>query len=233
MTFSRPTQILVVDDDDQLRELLTLILRGEGYGVRAASDTETAKSEIERGDIDIVVLDVALGSADGREVLIEVRRRSQLPIIMISGDKRAEERILGLRLGADDFLVKPFSPLELVARVESVLRRSPPRAAPSPAPTSRAPGLVIDERTREVTVDGSPVDLTAKEFDLLAFMARSPRQVFSRGQLLEHVWASQPEWQDEATVTEHVRRVRRKIEQDPDRPRWVVTVRGVGYRFEP
>lgn len=237
MASARPTQILVVDDDEQLRDLLTLILRAEGYGVRTAGDIATAKAEIERGDIDMVVLDVGLGSADGREVLVEMRRQSQVPVIMISADSRPEDRILGLRLGADDFLGKPFSPLELVARVESVFRRARPapvaQVAADDVDAGHGSGLQIDERTREVTVDGAPVELTAKEFDLLAFIARSPRQVFSRGQLLEHVWASQPGWQDEATVTEHVRRVRRKIEVDPDRPRWLVTVRGVGYRFEP
>jgi DNA-binding response OmpR family regulator len=139
-----------------------------------------------------------------------------------------------LRLGADDFLAKPFSPVELVARVESVLRRvGRSQTAQADVPPDGATGLELDARTREVRVDGQPVELTAKEFDLLAFLVRSPRQVFSRGQLLEHVWSSRSEWQDEATVTEHVRRVRHKVEPDPERPRWITTVRGVGYRFEP
>ncbi len=231
MCADRAAELLVVDDDHQLRDLLALILRGEGYSVRAAGDADTALNEVRGGGLDLVVLDVGLGSGDGREVLAEIRRQGQLPVIMISAHGMPEERILGLRLGADDFLTKPFSPLELVARVESVLRRVRSAApAAEPEPTS---GLRLDERTREATLDGQRLDLTAKEFDLLAFLIHSPRQVFSRGQLLEHVWSSRADWQDEATVTEHVRRVRRKVESDPEHPRWIVTVRGVGYRYEP
>lgn len=231
MTAERVPELLVVDDDRQLRDLLTLILSGEGYSVRTAEDAAAALREFQRGGLDLVVLDVGLGSGDGREVLAEIRRRGNLPVIMISAHGMPEERILGLRMGADDFLTKPFSPLELVARVESVLRRT--RSNDPPAAPEKAEGLHVNERTREATVDGRRVELTAKEFDLLAFLIRSPRQVFSRGQLLEHVWASRSGWQDEATVTEHIRRVRRKIEKDPEAPRWIVTVRGVGYRYEP
>jgi two-component system phosphate regulon response regulator PhoB len=227
MAPDRNARLLVVDDDEQLRDLLQLVLEGEGYRVHVAADAQAAMSEVARGGVDLVILDIGLGAGDGREVLTEIRRQGTLPVIMISAQGQPTDRVLGLRLGADDFLVKPFSPLELVARVESVLRRSRPVPPAGDAP------LRIDEKTREAMVDGTAVDLTAKEFDLLAFLVRSPRQVFSRGQLLEHVWASRKDWQDEATVTEHVRRVRRKVEKDPDRPRWIVTVRGVGYRFEP
>jgi DNA-binding response OmpR family regulator len=128
-------------------------------------------------------------------------------------------------------VVKPFSPAELAARLEAVLRRCGSR--PTPCAGLRFGPLCIDPLTREVQLDGEAVELTAKEFDLLAFLAASPRQVFSRGQLLDHVWSSSSEWQDDATVTEHVRRVRRKIEVDPDRPEWITTIRGVGYRFDP
>ena len=227
MAADRDAHLLVVDDDQQLRDLLLLVLKGEGFDVRGAADAETALAEVGRGGVDLVILDIGLGTDDGREVLAEIRRQGSLPVIMISAQGQPADRVLGLRLGADDFLVKPFSPLELVARVESVLRRS------RPAPPASGSPLRIDERTREATVDGVTVELTAREFDLLAFLVRSPRQVFSRGQLLEHVWESRKDWQDEATVTEHVRRVRRKVEKDPDRPRWIITVRGVGYRFEP
>lgn len=233
------SRILVVDDDPQLRSLLLLVLEGEGYSVTLVSDATSAISEVERAATDLVILDVSLGVEDGRMVLARIREMGDLPVIMISGKGDTADRVLGLRLGADDFLAKPFSPVELVARVETVLRRSGPRTGAVPVVDplavegNGATRLQVDETTREVTIDGRPIELTAKEFDLLAFLARSPRQVFSRGQLLEHVWSSRSEWQDEATVTEHVRRVRHKIEPDPGKPRWITTVRGVGYRFEP
>jgi DNA-binding response OmpR family regulator len=140
------------------------------------------------------------------------------------------DRVLGLGLGADDYVVKPFSPRELAARAQSVLRRTNPKP---PTPRIEFDRLIIDGATREVLVDGEAVALTPLEFDLLAFLARSPRQVFSRGQLLEHVWNSSSEFQDPSTVTVHVRRLRQKLEDDPNEPRWVTTVWGVGYRFEP
>ena len=238
MAVTRDARILVVDDDPQLRSLLLLVLEGEGYQVTLAPDAPSAVKEIEAGTSDLVVLDVSLGADDGRMVLARIRDMGDLPVILISGKGDTADRVLGLRLGADDFLAKPFSPVELVARVETVLRRSAvrvPAAVPQAASDDgdNPSGLRVNEGTREVTVEGTAVDLTAKEFDLLAFLIRSPRQVFSRGQLLEHVWSSRSEWQDEATVTEHVRRVRHKIEPDPAKPRWITTVRGVGYRFEP
>jgi two-component system, OmpR family, phosphate regulon response regulator PhoB len=232
--------ILVVDDDEQLRSLLVLVLEGEGYNVIATATAPAAIAEVEKGAPDLVVLDISLGEDDGRLVLGQIRELGDLPVILISGKGDTADRVLGLRLGADDYLAKPFSPVELVARVESVMRRS---QRPTPGPDGSAspdaldgapaPGVAVNEATREVTVDGRRVDLTAREFDLLAFLVRSPRQVFTRGQLLEHVWSSRSDWQDEATVTEHVRRVRQKVETDPEHPRWITTVRGVGYRFEP
>jgi two-component system, OmpR family, phosphate regulon response regulator PhoB len=234
MVAQRDARILVVDDDEQLRSLLLLVLEGEGFPVLVASDAAGAVEKVQQGLADLVVLDISLGRDDGRMVLAKIRETGDLPVIFISGKSDTADRVLGLRLGADDYLPKPFSPVELVARVESVLRRSRSRpAAEADNQAEAAPGLLVDELTREVRVDGKTVDLTAKEFDLLAFLVRSPRQVFSRGQLLEHVWASRSEWQDEATVTEHVRRVRHKVEADPEKPRWITTVRGVGYRFEP
>ena len=230
----KQARILIVDDDPELRSLLLLVLEGEGYPVALASDIPGAMAELQDGGVDLVVLDVSLGVEDGRILLGRIRESGDLPVILISGMGETADRVLGLRLGADDFLPKPFSPVELVARVETVLRRAGGARRREAADAGDAKvGVHVDEATREVTVDGRPVELTAKEFDLLAFLVRSPRQVFSRGQLLEHVWSSRSEWQDEATVTEHVRRVRHKIEEDPANPRWITTVRGVGYRYEP
>ena len=227
-------RILVVDDDDELSSLLKLVLEGEGYSVSVASDSEGAIEKVDAESPDLVVLDITLGRDDGRIVLAKIREKGELPVIFISGKGDTADRVLGLRLGADDYIPKPFSPVELVARIETVLRRAVPKVDPIASTGSEvSEGLVLNELTREVIVDGRAVELTAKEFDLLAFLIRSPRQVFSRGQLLEHVWSSRSEWQDEATVTEHVRRVRHKVEKDPEKPRWITTVRGVGYRFEP
>jgi len=236
MVTQQNARILVVDDDEQLSSLLVLVLEGDGYPVIEARNAAGAIAEVEKGSVDLVVLDISLGEDDGRLVLAKIREMGDLPVIFISGKSDIADRVLGLRLGADDYLAKPFSPVELVARVESVLRRSGSRslgASGEAGADLSDGGLRVDELTREVRVDGRPVALTAKEFDLLAFLVRSPRQVFSRGQLLEHVWSSRPEWQDEATVTEHVRRVRHKVEPDPEHPRWITTVRGVGYRYEP
>lgn len=228
MVDKRDARILVVDDDEAMRQLLQLVLTTEGFRVEAVATGDEARVRVEARDVDLVVLDVALGEEDGRGLLTEIRRAGDLPVLLISGQGDTGDRVLGLRLGADDFLAKPFSPIELVARIETVLRRVRPRAR-----TGEHGALRIDEAAREVHVDGRLVELTAKEFDLLAFIARSPRQVFTRSQLLERVWRSRAEWQDEATVTEHVRRLRHKVEQDPAHPRWITTVRGVGYRFEP
>ena len=233
-------RILVIDDDAQVRSLLRRVLAADGFEVALEEDAPSDVDGLERRH-DLVLLDISLPSEDGRDLLARIRERSDIPVIMLTGSGEETDRIVGLKLGADDYVTKPFSPGELVARIESVLRRT--QRSASPASPAAAPsvtgerlvfdGLVIDLTTRDVEVEGKTVEMTAKEFDLLAFLARSPRQVFSREQLLDHVWSSSSAWQDDATVTEHVRRVRRRIEQDPLRPRWVLTVRGVGYRFEP
>jgi DNA-binding response OmpR family regulator len=162
---------------------------------------------------------------------------SDLPVIFVTGRGAETDKVVGLRMGADDYVVKPFSAPELVARIHSVLRRARPAGTAAGAPGEGEAfdfgRLRVDCATREVTVDGRDVAMTAREFDLLAFMVQSPRRVFSREQLLSNVWESSTAWQDPATVTEHIRRIRRKIEDDPDSPRWLVTVRGIGYRFEP
>jgi DNA-binding response OmpR family regulator len=222
--------VAVVDDDEEIRRMLSRVLTGEGYRVLEAADGETLLRAMADQPPDLVLLDVMLASEDGMDVLANLRRTSDVPVIMLTAKGQELDRVLGLKLGADDYVVKPFSPAELTARIASVLRRTRPREAGTKLEFGE---LSIDVPTREVRLNGEIVETTAKEFDLLAFLARSPRQVFSRAQLLEQVWDSSSDWQAEGTVTEHVRRIRRKIEQDPDIPRWVKTVRGVGYRFEP
>ncbi len=226
-------RLLVVEDDDEMRQLLGQLLVSDGYEVDSASDSTGAISAVARHEPDLVLLDIMLGTDDGRDVLQELRRMSEVPVVFLTGRSHEIDKVAGLKMGADDYIVKPFSPAELSARVESVLRRTRRPSKPSPKSVATFGRLEINFSAREVAVDGGTVELTPKEFDLLAFLAASPRQVFSRSQLLDHVWSSSAEWQGEATVTEHVRRLRRKIEADPDHPRWITTSRGVGYRFEP
>ena len=229
-------RVLVVDDEPMLRNLLSRLLRMEGYDVLEAADGAAALDVVASEAPDLVLLDVMMPVRDGIDVLGDVRKISEVPVILVSALSGEADRVLGLKAGADDYVVKPFSAAEL-SRIESVLRRSPAReaaAAPAAPPDRRLvfDGLVVDLQTREVTVGADKVEMTAREFDLLAFLAASPRQVFSREQLLQQVWGSSSDWQSDATITEHVRRLRKKIEEDPDHPRWIVTVRGVGYRFE-
>ena len=226
-------RVLVVDDEAAVRTLLRRLLTMQDYQVLEAEDGATALKLVHSEHPDIVLLDVSLPNQDGLEVLAEIRKASDVPVILVTARGAESDRVVGLRMGADDYVVKPFSAAELSARIESVLRRA--RASSTAAAGVRLTfnDLTIDVETREVSIGGAIVTTTAREFDLLAFLARSPRQVFSRQQLLEHVWDSSAEWQDAATVTEHIRRLRRKIEADPDNPIRITTVRGVGYRFEP
>jgi DNA-binding response OmpR family regulator len=208
-------------------------LEADGFTVTEAGDGAAALAQLEDNRPDLMVLDLSLPGVGGLDVLRRVREgegtAAPLPVIVLSGRSGETDRIIGLDLGADDYLVKPFSPGELAARVRSLLRRSRPGAV-SARP---ADGLWVDETSRDVTLDGGPVELTAKEFDLLAFLARHPRQVFTRAQLLQHVWGSAKGWQSEATVTEHVHRLRQKLGSRADGRPIVQTVRGVGYRLEP
>jgi DNA-binding response OmpR family regulator len=229
-TDGRGARVLVVDDEPMVREVVVSYLERDGFRVSEASDGVSALRSVLEDPPDLVVLDIMLPVADGLEVLGEIRKRKDIPVILLTARTEEVDRVLGLELGADDYVVKPFSPRELTARVRSVLRRA--RPAP-PTPSLEFDGLVIDGATREVAVEGNVVEMTPKEFDLLAFLAASPKQVFSRAQLLEHVWDSSPDYQDPSTVTVHIRRIRQKIEADPDDPRWVCTVWGVGYKFQP
>ena len=223
-------RILVVDDEPMVREVLVTYLEREGYAVDQATDGKAALELAASAKPDLIVLDVMLPEVDGFAVLTRLRQTSSVPVILVTARTAEPDRIVGLELGADDYVVKPFSPREVVARVRSVLRRA---HAPMVSDRLEFDGLVVDGSSREVRLDGDPVELTPKEFDLLAYLAASPRIAMSRSTLLENVWDSSPYYQDPSTVTVHVARLRQKIESDPNQPRWITTVRGVGYRFEP
>ncbi len=226
-----PSRILLVDDDPTVRAVVERYLQRAGFVVEALGDGLAARARLGDGSVDLAILDVMLPGVDGLSLLRELRATGdETPVILLTARGDEADRVTGITLGADDYVVKPFSPRELVARASMVLRRAAPPVARE---ALRFGSLRIDPGTREAAVDDQPVELTRLEFDLLHFLASSPRQVFSRTELLQHVWDSSPEWQDPSTVTVHVRRLRRKLELDPDAPRWIVTARGVGYRFEP
>jgi DNA-binding response OmpR family regulator len=227
---TRTPRILVVDDEPRVVEVVANYLERDGYRVEIARDGEAARRLLAEFRPDLVVLDIMLPVSSGIEVLKDIRRQGDLPVILLTALAGEADRVAGLELGADDYVVKPFSPRELVARVRSVMRRTAPKPVSGPLAFE---GLLIDVFSRQVSVEGSRTDLTAKEFDLLVFLASHPKQVFSRGQLLEEVWDSSADFQDPATITVHIRRLRQKIERDPQNPRWLATVWGVGYRFEP
>ena len=220
--------VLVVDDEPIVREVVVRYLEREGYRTLEAGDGDEARSLLERQEPSLVLLDLMLPGTDGLELCRWIRARSTLPVIMLTARGEEADRIVGLELGADDYVTKPFSPRELVARVRSVLRRAEPRDT---APGRLAfDGLEIDPATREVVCDGGQLKLTAKEFDLLYFLASHPRRVFSRDQLMTRVWGYEAAL-DTGTVTVHVRRLREKIESDPAHPSHLQTVWGVGYRL--
>jgi DNA-binding response OmpR family regulator len=221
-------RILLVDDEPRIREVVANYLRRDGYLVQTADDGASARRGLSEFAPHLVVLDLMLPAVSGFEVLAEIRRNGDLPVIVLTARSEEADRVAGLELGADDYVVKPFSPRELVARVRTVLRRSAPKPPSGPVEYE---GVEVDVSRRVATVDGNPVELTAKEFDLLAFLVAHARQVFSRNDLLERVWGSSAEWQDPATVTVHIRRIRQKVEPDPQNPVRVQTVWGIGYRF--
>jgi DNA-binding response OmpR family regulator len=222
-------RILVVDDEAGIRELVGTYLREEGYRVYEAADGEDALERFRAEPPDLVVLDLRLPGIDGLDVLREMRRNSETFVIVLTARAEEIDKLLGLELGADDYITKPFSPRELVARVRAVLRRSRPSDGAGEA-ALEFEGLVIDAERREVQVDGDLVELTALEFDLLAALASAPGRVFTRRQLIERVWG----WDfygDERLVDVHVRNLRKAIADPADEPRFVGTVRGVGYKL--
>jgi two-component system, OmpR family, phosphate regulon response regulator PhoB len=232
-------QVLVVDDDDGVRTAVTWALEADGFEVHAVDNGLAAMEAIESSPPSLVVLDLSLPGLGGLDILRRLRStetragRWHLPIIVLSGRDSETDRIVGLDLGADDYLVKPFSPGELAARARSVLRRCGDGTATDRTPFEpTGSGVEIDRESRNVWIDGTPVELAAKEFDLLAYFVDHPQRACTRSELLSAVWSSHSGWQTEATVTEHVYRLRHKIEADPRRPRRLRTVRAVGYRWE-
>jgi DNA-binding response OmpR family regulator len=220
--------VLVVDDEPMVTDVLERYLENDGFRVLTAADGQTALEIAGRARPDVVLLDLMLPGLDGLTVLRGLAHLGPPRVIILSARGDESDRLLGLEVGADDYVVKPFSPREVVARVRAVLRRGPR----SPGVPLQAGDIAIDIDRRTVEVGGSPVELARKEFDLLAYLAANPHRVLTRTQLLDAVWGHS--WIGSAeTVTVHVRRLREKIEGDPPRPRHVVTVRGVGYRFEP
>jgi DNA-binding response OmpR family regulator len=222
--------VLVVDDEPIVRDVIVRYLKRDGFTTLEAGDGDRARELIESAEPTLVVLDVMLPGTDGLELCRWIRSRSDLPVIMLTARGEEADRIVGLELGADDYVTKPFSPRELAARVRTVLRRSGSTAAP---PERIEFGdVVLDGASREVTRARELVTLTAREFDLLWFMASNPRRVFSRSHLMDRVWGHAPAL-DTGTVTVHIRRLREKLEADPSRPVHLQTVWGVGYRFDP
>ena len=232
MVTDAPTRVLVVEDDPTVAEVVARYLEREGFVVESVGDGKQALARADERLPDLVVLDIMLPGLDGLEVCRRLRSRAPIPVVMLTARGSEEDRVLGLELGADDYVSKPFSPRELTARVKAVLRRAgSPLGELDRAEAVEYDGLRIDLGAREARVRGEPATLTAREFELLAFLARRPRQVFRRDELLEHVWGYT--YGDTSTVTVHIRRLREKIEDDPSAPRRITTVWGVGYRFDP
>jgi DNA-binding response OmpR family regulator len=222
--------VLVVDDEPIVREVVVRYLEREGFSTREAGDGDLARALIEREPPSLVVLDLMLPGMNGLELCRWIRARSDLPVIMLTARGEEADRIVGLELGADDYLAKPFSPRELAVRVRAVLRRAASVAVSDDRLIFE--GLTIDASTREVWRNGALQRTTAREFDLLWFLASHPRRVVSRGHLMDRVWGYAAAV-DTGTVTVHIRRLREKLEADPSHPRLLETVWGVGYRFVP
>jgi DNA-binding response OmpR family regulator len=227
------TKILVVEDDANVAEVLSRYLRREGFEVACLDDGAAALEQALAAPPDLAVLDIMLPGLSGLELCRRLRAVMDVPIIMLTALGEEADRVVGLELGADDYVTKPFSPREVTARVKAILRRAraPNDAAPEASAPLAAGDIRLDPRTREVEIRGGQVALTALEFDLLSFFVRHPREVFGRDQLLEQVWGFQVA--DSSTVTVHVRRLRQKVEADPADPLHIKTIWGVGYRFDP
>lgn len=224
----QPTTVLVVDDEEDIVNLMRDFLEAEGYAVLTANDGATALAALDRARADCVLLDVMMPGQSGFEVLRRIRESSDVPVLFLSARQEDSDKIRGLGLGGDDYIVKSATPGEVVARIKAVLRRAQ-RGEPALTTALDYGRLVIDLRAHEVLVDGEPTAFTPREFELLQLLAEHPRQVFTREQLYERLWG---DYGDRHTLTVHIGRLRDKIEEDPARPRYIVTVWGVGYRFE-
>ncbi len=228
---SRQQRVLVVDDDPTVSDVVARYLDHAGFAVAVVGDGTVALEKALGDPPDLVVLDLMLPGLDGLEVFRRLRAQLPVPVIMLTAKGDEADRLAGLELGADDYVTKPFSPRELVLRVQSVLRRSAVPLAPAEAAVLTDGELSVDLAAHEVTRAGAALSLTSREYDLLVFLLKNPRQAYSREDLLKHVWGW--EYADHSTVTVHVRRLREKVEEDPRNPTRVVTVFGVGYRYEP
>ena len=227
----QPPRILLVDDEQSLQKLLAYPLRKEGYDVVPALDGEQALEQLRNGSFDLIVLDVMLPKIDGFEVCRRVRARSAVPIIMLTAKDDEFDKVLGLELGADDYITKPFSMREFRSRVKAALRRAElSRGAELDEEPFEDDGLRVDYAKRSVQVNGEEVRLTYVEFEILAALTRAPGRVLSRTVLLEHVWGD-ASYRDPRTVDVHIRHLREKLEPDPKEPELLLTVRGVGYRY--
>jgi DNA-binding response OmpR family regulator len=224
--------VLVVEDEPSIAEVVCVYLKRAGFQVNIVPDGLAALRAVDQKMPDLIILDLMLPEMDGYEVTRRLREQSEVPIIMLTARREEVDRIAGLEMGADDYVVKPFSPQELVSRVRAVLRRTRDTSANDSEKPLSFSDMQISPETRLVNVRGAEVVLTAKEFDMLWLLARHPRQVFSRQQLLERVWGIS-EYIDPSTVTVHVRRLREKIEADPSNPAHILTLWGIGYKFEP
>lgn len=224
--------ILVIEDEPSIGEVVSLYLKRAGYHVLVVNDGQVAMDHLARQLPDLVILDLMLPKVDGYAITRWLRDRSDVPIIMLTSRREESDRIAGLEMGADDYVIKPFSPQEVVSRVRAVLRRTK-GSTEHPSDTSLIFGdMLIEPQNRLVKIQGNPIEMTVKEFDLLLYLGRHPRQVFTRDQLLEAVWGLS-NFIDPSTVTVHIRRLREKIEADAASPQHILTVWGVGYKFEP
>ncbi len=225
-------RVLVVEDEESFSDALSYMLRKEGFEVSVAATGTSALTEFDRTGADIVLLDLMLPEMSGTEVCRQLRSRSNVPIIMVTARDSEIDKVVGLEIGADDYVTKPYSPRELVARIRAVLRRQTGETAELSPPTLSAGPVRMDVDRHVVTVDGHAVPLPLKEFELLEMLLRNAGRVLTRGQLIDRVWGADYVG-DTKTLDVHVKRLRSKIEPEPSAPRFIVTVRGLGYKFEP